>query len=126
MSVRQELQADCFAGVWANHSEARHKWLEAGDIEEALGTATAIGDDRLQRQTQGTVVPDAFTHGTSQQRVRWFKTGFARGGCAPDRRVTDVVQRFPAARSAGRRGERRLRSQPNLQGFRRSRALHAD
>ena len=79
LSVRQELQADCFAGVWANHSEARHKWLEAGDIDEALGTASAIGDDRLQRQTQGTIVPDAFTHGTSQQRVRWFKTGFERG-----------------------------------------------
>jgi uncharacterized protein len=79
LSVRQELQADCFAGVWANHSEARHKWLEAGDIDEALGTASAIGDDRLQKQTQGTVVPDAFTHGTSQQRVRWFKTGFERG-----------------------------------------------
>jgi len=84
LSVRQELQADCFAGVWANHAQARHKWLEAGDVEEALGTATAIGDDRLQRQSQGTVVPDAFTHGTSQQRVRWFKTGFEGGdvnGC---------------------------------------------
>jgi uncharacterized protein len=79
LSVRLELQADCFAGLWANHSETRHKWLEAGDIDEALGTASAIGDDRLQRQTQGTIVPDAFTHGTSQQRVRWFKTGFERG-----------------------------------------------
>ena len=79
LSVRQELQADCLAGVWANHAQTRHKWLEAGDVEEALGTATAIGDDRLQRQSQGTVVPDAFTHGTSQQRVRWFKAGFDSG-----------------------------------------------
>jgi predicted metalloprotease len=79
LSVRQELQADCLAGVWANHAQARHKWLEAGDVDEALGTATAIGDDRLQRQSQGTVVPDAFTHGTSQQRVRWFKAGFEGG-----------------------------------------------
>ena len=79
LSVRQELQADCLAGVWANHAQARHRWLEAGDVEKALGTATAIGDDRLQRQAQGAVVPDAFTHGTSQQRVRWFSTGFQRG-----------------------------------------------
>ncbi len=79
LSVRQELQADCFAGVWANHAQARHQWLEAGDVDRALGTASAIGDDRLQRQSQGTVVPDAFTHGTSQQRVRWFTTGFERG-----------------------------------------------
>jgi predicted metalloprotease len=79
LSVRQELQADCLAGVWANRAQARHKWLETGDVEEALGTATAIGDDRLQRQSQGTVVPDAFTHGTSQQRVRWFKAGFESG-----------------------------------------------
>ena len=82
LSVRQELQADCFAGVWAHDAQARHKWLEQGDVEEALGTATAIGDDRLQRQSQGTVVPDAFTHGTSQQRVRWFTTGFERGDVA--------------------------------------------
>jgi predicted metalloprotease len=82
LSVRQELQADCFAGVWAHRAQARHEWLEAGDVEEALGTATAIGDDRLQRQTRGTVVPDAFTHGTSRQRVRWFTTGFERGDVA--------------------------------------------
>src|SRR5690606_38917975 len=69
--VRQELQADCYAGAWAHHAQARHDWLEPGDIEAALNTASAIGDDRLQRQTQGTVVPDAFTHGTSAQRVRW-------------------------------------------------------
>jgi uncharacterized protein len=77
--VRQELQADCFAGVWAHHAQARHDWLEPGDIEAALNTASAIGDDRLQRKAQGTVVPDAFTHGTSAQRVRWFRTGFDTG-----------------------------------------------
>ena len=82
LSVRQELQADCFAGVWAHDAQARHKWLEQGDVEEALGTATAIGDDRLQRQAQGTVVPDAFTHGSSKQRVQWFTTGFERGDIA--------------------------------------------
>ena len=79
LSVRQELQADCYAGVWANRAQARHQWLESGDVEEALNTATAIGDDRLQKQAQGEVVPDSFTHGTSEQRVRWFKTGFASG-----------------------------------------------
>lgn len=77
--VRQELQADCFSGVWAHHAQRRHSWLEAGDIEEALNTASAIGDDRLQRQSRGTVVPDSFTHGSSEQRVRWFKRGFESG-----------------------------------------------
>jgi uncharacterized protein len=77
--VRQELQADCFAGVWANRAQARLQWLDPGDAEQALATATAIGDDRLQRQSQGAVVPDAFTHGTSQQRVRWFTRGFQAG-----------------------------------------------
>jgi uncharacterized protein len=77
--VRQELQADCFAGVWANHAQARLQWLDPGDAEQALATATAIGDDRLQRQSQGAVVPDAFTHGTSQQRVQWFTRGFQSG-----------------------------------------------
>jgi len=77
--VRQELQADCFAGVWANRAQKRLNWLEPGDIEEALNAANAIGDDRLQQQGQGRVVPDSFTHGTSAQRVRWFKTGFAQG-----------------------------------------------
>jgi len=77
--VRQELQADCLAGVWAHDAQSRHRWLDPGDAEQALATATAIGDDRLQRQSQGTVVPDAFTHGTSQQRVRWFSTGFQSG-----------------------------------------------
>ncbi|KAG9610484.1 hypothetical protein KCV01_g3110, partial [Aureobasidium melanogenum] len=79
LSVRQELQADCFAGVWANHSQQRQQWLQAGDIESALHAATAIGDDALQEQAQGRVVPDSFTHGTSAQRVRWFKTGFQTG-----------------------------------------------
>lgn len=77
--VRQELQADCYAGLWAYHAQKRHNWLEAGDVEEAMNTATAIGDDRLQKQSQGEVVPDAFTHGTAQQRVRWFKVGFEIG-----------------------------------------------
>ncbi|MCC2658153.1 MAG: neutral zinc metallopeptidase [Panacagrimonas sp.] len=77
--VRQELQADCYAGVWANVAQAKHQWLEAGDVEEAMNTATAIGDDRLQKQSQGHVVPDAFSHGTSEQRVRWFKAGFESG-----------------------------------------------
>lgn len=77
--VRQELQADCYAGVWAHHAQRRHDWLEPGEIEQALATASAIGDDALQRQSQGTVVPDAFTHGSSEQRVRWFRTGFELG-----------------------------------------------
>ena len=77
--VRQELQADCLAGVWAHHAQQRLQWLETGDLEEALNAANAIGDDRLQQQSQGQVMPDAFTHGTSAQRVRWFKTGFAQG-----------------------------------------------
>ncbi len=77
--VRQELQADCYAGVWAHHAQQRHDWLEPGDIERALSTAAAIGDDRLQRQARGVVVPDSFSHGTSEQRVRWFRTGFESG-----------------------------------------------
>ncbi|MOA17019.1 putative neutral zinc metallopeptidase [compost metagenome] len=77
--VRQELQADCLAGVWAFHAQKRLDWLEPGDLEEALNAANAIGDDRLQRQTRGQVMPDSFTHGTSEQRVRWFKTGFEKG-----------------------------------------------
>jgi predicted metalloprotease len=79
LSVRMELQADCYAGVWANQAQAQYKWMEAGDAEEALNTASAIGDDRLQQQGQGHVVPDSFTHGTSQQRMRWFQTGFQSG-----------------------------------------------
>ena len=79
MSVRLELQADFFAGLWAHHAEDEFDILEEGDIEEALNAANAIGDDRLQKQSQGYVVPDAFTHGTSAQRVRWFKKGFITG-----------------------------------------------
>jgi predicted metalloprotease len=77
--VRQELQADCYAGVWGHRAQQRHQWLEPGDIEEALNTASAIGDDHLQRQSRGTVVPDSFTHGTAEQRVRWFRRGFESG-----------------------------------------------
>jgi predicted metalloprotease len=73
-----ELQADFYAGVWAHYAQ-RRGIIEQGDIEEALNAATAIGDDRLQRQGQGYVVPDSFTHGTSEQRVRWFKRGFETG-----------------------------------------------
>jgi hypothetical protein len=79
IQVRVELQADCFAGVWANHSNQRWKSIEPGDVEAALQTASAIGDDRLQKQAQGYVVPDAFTHGTSEQRQRWFTTGLKEG-----------------------------------------------
>lgn len=77
--VRQELQADCFAGVWGHRAQQRHEWLEPGDLEEAMQTASAIGDDTLQRRSQGSIVPDAFTHGTSEQRVRWFRQGFESG-----------------------------------------------
>jgi hypothetical protein len=79
LSVRLELQADCFAGVWANHANQARHILEAGDVESALKAASAIGDDTLQRQAQGTVVPDSFTHGTSEQRVRWFSRGIDSG-----------------------------------------------
>ncbi len=79
LSVRMELQADCFAGVWAFHANEARAILESGDVETALNAATAIGDDALQRQSQGQVVPDSFTHGTSAQRVRWFKRGIATG-----------------------------------------------
>jgi predicted metalloprotease len=79
LSVRMELQADCFAGVWAHHAQASRQILEAGDLEEALNAASAIGDDRLQKQAQGYAVPDSFTHGTSSQRVRWFRKGMESG-----------------------------------------------
>jgi len=79
MSVRLELQADCLAGVWAHHAQRSRDMLEAGDVEEALTAASAIGDDRLQKQAQGHVVPDAFTHGSSAQRVRWFRQGMQAG-----------------------------------------------
>ncbi len=79
IQVRMELQADCFAGIWANHADEIKNIIEPGDIEEALGAASAIGDDRIQKQTQGYVVPDSFTHGSSEQRVRWFRQGFESG-----------------------------------------------
>jgi predicted metalloprotease len=77
LSVRMELQADCYAGIWAKEADATNHILEQGDIEEALNAASQIGDDRLQKRSKGFAVPDTFTHGTSEQRVRWFKTGFA-------------------------------------------------
>jgi len=79
VQVRVELQADCLAGAWAHHSQETWNFIEPGDVEAAMQTASAIGDDRLQRQTQGYVVPDAFTHGSSQQRTRWFMTGLKSG-----------------------------------------------
>jgi predicted metalloprotease len=82
LSVKLELQADFLAGVWANHANNMSQILEPGDIDEALNAASAIGDDRLQKQTQGQVVPDSFTHGTSEQRMRWFKKGFESGDVA--------------------------------------------
>jgi predicted metalloprotease len=78
-SVRMELQADFFAGVWAHHSQQMTQMMETGDLQEALNAAYAIGDDRLQKQQSGRVVPDSFTHGTSEQRMRWFKKGFDTG-----------------------------------------------
>jgi|SRR6516162_4536897 len=79
LQVRMELQADCLAGVWANNAQRARNILESGDIEEGLNAAAAIGDDRLQRQSQGRVVPESFTHGSSEQRVRWFKRGIESG-----------------------------------------------
>ena len=79
LQVRMELQADCLAGVWANNAQRARQVLEAGDIEEGLNAASSIGDDRLQRQAQGRVVPESFTHGSSAQRVRWFKHGIDSG-----------------------------------------------
>lgn len=84
LSVKQELQADCFAGIWAHHAARVRNLLEAGDVDEGLTAASAIGDDRLQKQAQGYVVPESFTHGSSAQRVRWFKVGLNSGsikGC---------------------------------------------
>jgi predicted metalloprotease len=79
LSVRLELQADYYAGVWAHHGQRQRKFLEPGDIDEAIRAADAIGDDTIQRQARGRVVPDSFTHGRSDQRIRWFKKGFASG-----------------------------------------------
>jgi predicted metalloprotease len=82
LQVQVELQADCLAGVWANRAQAKWQFIEPGDVDSALQTASAIGDDRLQRQTQGYVVPDSFTHGTSAQRSQWFMTGLKSGDVA--------------------------------------------
>ncbi len=82
LSVRTELQADCFAGLWAHHADKSRHILEEGDIEEALNAASSIGDDRIQKQTRGYVVPDSFTHGSSEQRVRWFRRGLETGDFA--------------------------------------------
>ena len=79
VSVKMELQADCFAGIWANHADRVRNIVEPGDIDEALNAASHIGDDRLQKQSRGYVTPDSFTHGSSAQRVRWFKTGYQKG-----------------------------------------------
>jgi predicted metalloprotease len=77
--VKLELQADCYAGIWANRAERAHRIMEAGDLEEALGAAAAVGDDTLQRQAQGYVVPESFTHGSAEQRAHWFRRGFEAG-----------------------------------------------
>lgn len=77
--VRQELQADCYAGLWAHFAQKEKQWMEPGDLEEAISTAQAIGDDTLQRQSRGSVVPDAFSHGTAEQRMAWFSRGFESG-----------------------------------------------
>jgi len=82
LSVRVELQADCFAGVWTHHSQKAKGWLDRADIDEALNAAAQIGDDMLQRKSQGTVVPESFTHGSSQQRQTWFKRGLESGAVA--------------------------------------------
>ena len=79
LSIKTELQADCFAGIWAYHANRSRSILEEGDLEEALRAASAMGDDRIQRQSRGVVVPDSFTHGSSDQRVSWFKRGFETG-----------------------------------------------
>lgn len=78
-SIRQELQADCYAGFWARKANDSRRWMDPGDLEAGLRAATAVGDDTIQRRTQGQVVPDAFTHGTAEQRVRWFTRGYESG-----------------------------------------------
>jgi len=79
LSVRVELQADCFAGIWAHHAQRSRQVLEQGDLEEALRAAAAVGDDTLQKAARGRVVPESFTHGTAEQRARWFRTGYENG-----------------------------------------------
>ena len=79
LSVKMELQADCFSGVWANHANRVRNIIEPGDVEEALNAASMIGDDNLQKKSRGHVVPDSFTHGSSKQRVQWFREGLSKG-----------------------------------------------
>ncbi len=79
LSVRLELQADCYSGIWANHADQSRHILESGDVEEALGAAAAVGDDTIQKHARGYVVPDSFTHGSAEQRTRWFRTGLQSG-----------------------------------------------
>jgi predicted metalloprotease len=79
LQVRMELQADCFAGIWANHAQRSRDLLESGDVEEALGAAAAVGDDMIQKRAQGYVVPESFTHGSAAQRQHWFEQGFESG-----------------------------------------------
>ena len=79
MLFRSELQADCFAGIWAHHADRNKNLVEPGDIEEALHAASQIGDDRLQKSQRGYITPESFTHGSSEQRVRWFRRGYASG-----------------------------------------------
>ena len=92
LSVRLELQADYLAGVWAYHAERTKKILESGDVDEALGAASAVGDDRLQKQQQGYIVPDSFTHGTSTQRARWFRRGLETGDLRRAKDLLDLPQ----------------------------------
>jgi hypothetical protein len=111
LSVRVELMADCLAGLWAFHSNQRWKSLEEGDIQEAMNAAAAIGDDRLQMQAQGYAIPDSFTHGTSEQRMRWFMTGMKGGQvqqCDTFRR-TGSDRPVPARLSAAARSRRHAR-----------------
>lgn len=89
--VRQELQADCYAGLWAHYAQQEKQWMESGDMESAIRTAQAIGDDTLQRQSQGSVVPDAFSHGTAEQRMHWFSTGFDSGRLDACNTFTDTA-----------------------------------
>jgi predicted metalloprotease len=91
LSVRLELQADCLAGIWANHAHRERNILEEGDIEEGLNAAAQIGDDRMQKRAQGYVVPEGFTHGSAQQRVMWFRRGISSG----DLKQCDTFSRGP-------------------------------
>jgi predicted metalloprotease len=102
LSVRLELQADCLAGVWAKNADAARGILEAGDVEEALRAASAIGDDTLQKQAQGYAVPDSFTHGSAEQRMRWFKRGMDRASWRPA--TPSRARRAVIARAGGEGG----------------------